>query len=196
MKRKRCHNRRGFTLPEIIVTLTLIAALAAVVVPSIVSQVKKSDPSTVGNDLIAIRSGSEQFLSDVRKYPGSIGQLTNIITTSQSPLLGTSLSNFGTADANRWRGPYISKDSVAGTLTSYGSFVAKFDTVSLTTSGASSTSGGQKYMVVLLSMSDSLAALEIDRQFDDGVLLTGSIRYLKKGGSGTDTLKYLLMPIY
>lgn len=194
--RQRRQHRVGFTLPEIIVTLTLIAALAAVVVPTIVSQVKKGDPSAVGNDLLAIRGGAEQFLSDVRKYPGSISQLTNVITTSETPLLGTSLSNFGTADVNRWRGPYISKDSVAGTVTAFGSFAIKFDTVSLTTTGVSSTAGGQKYMVVLLPMADSLAGLEIDKQFDDGNLQTGAIRYKVKGASGSDTLKYLLMPIY
>jgi prepilin-type N-terminal cleavage/methylation domain-containing protein len=180
-------GRVGFTLPEVIVTLTLIAALAAVVVPSIVSQVKKGDPSAVGNDLLAIRGATEQFLGDVRKYPGSIYQLTNVITNTQNPLFGTSAATFGTADVNRWRGPYISKDSAAARITAYGSFAVNFDTNSY---------NGQKYLVVLLPMADSLAGLEVDKQFDDGVLATGSIRYVKKTGSGTDTLKYLMMPIY
>jgi len=167
--------------------MTLIAALAAVVVPTIISEVKKSDPQTVGNDLLAIRGASEQFLSDVRKYPGSIGQLTTLITTTQTPLIGTALAPFGTAEVNRWRGPYISKDTVTGLVTAFGTFVTKFDTL---------TSNGQKYMVVLLPMTDSLSGIEVDKQFDDGNTATGSIRYKAKGASGSDTLKYLLMPIY
>jgi prepilin-type N-terminal cleavage/methylation domain-containing protein len=188
--------RKGFTLPEVIVTISLIAALAAVVVPTIVSQVKKGDPSRVGNDMLAIRGAAEQFLSDVRRYPASVGQVTNAITTSMAPLTTTALANYGSAEVNRWRGPYLSRgDSAAATATGFGlSFVPGFTVDTLPPSGAASTAGGQRYMVLRLLMKDSLSGLEIDKQFDDGVLLTGSIRYLKNATS--DTLKFLLMPIY
>jgi hypothetical protein len=169
-----------------------------VVVPTITSQVKKGDPSRVGSDLLAVRGGVEQFLTDVRRYPGSIAQLTAVITTSQGPLAGTAVGNYLTADVARWRGPYVQKDPSTSGGTGYGlQMVAAFDTVSLATSGAQSAAG-QKYMVVAIPFAtyDSLAALEIDKQFDDGVLLTGVIRYRKHSSSEADTLKYLLMPVY
>jgi prepilin-type N-terminal cleavage/methylation domain-containing protein len=193
--------RKGFTLPEVIVTITLIAVLASVVVPTIVSQVKKGDPSRTGQDFLAIRGAVEQFLADVRKYPGSVAQITAIITTAQNPLTTTSIAPYGAAEIQRWRGPYLTKDGTAALNTGFGlTLNSNFDVDTLAVSGAASTAGGQRYMVVSVPMkvgaaiaNDSLSALEIDRQFDDGVLLTGSIRY--RTGT-TDTLKFLLMPIY
>lgn len=199
--RRSTVRRKGFTLPEVIVTITLIAVLASVVVPTIVSQVKKGDPARMGSDLVAVRGAVEQFLADVRKYPASVGQLTTVITTSQSPLTSTSLATYGTAEVQRWRGPYLSKDGTAALATGFSlTMASSFDVDTLAVSGAASTAGGQRYMVLSIPMkvgattvNDSLSALELDRQFDDGVLLTGSIRYR----TGTvDTLKYLIMPIY
>jgi prepilin-type N-terminal cleavage/methylation domain-containing protein len=193
--------RKGFTLPEVIVTITLIAVLASVVVPTIVSQVKKGDPARTGQDLLAVRGAVEQFLSDVRKYPASIAQITAVITTAQNALTTTSIAPYGTAEVQRWRGPYLTKDGTAALTTGFGlSMNNNFDVDTLAVSGAASAAGGQRYMVVAVPMkvgativNDSLSALEIDRHFDDGVLLTGSIRY--RTGT-TDTLKFLLMPIY
>ena len=193
--------RKGFTLPEVIVTITLIAVLASVVVPTIVSQIKKGDPTRTGQDFLAVRGAVEQFLSDVRKYPGSIAQITALISTAQNPLTTTAIAPYGSAEVQRWRGPYLTKDGTAALLTGFGlSMNNNFDVDTLAVSGAASVLGGQRYMVVSVPMkvgativNDSLSALELDRHFDDGVLLTGSIRY--RAGT-TDTLKYLLMPIY
>ncbi len=187
--------RRGFTLPEVLVTITLIAALAAVVVPAVASQLKKGDPSRVGSDFTAIRGAVEQFLSDVRRYPGGIQQLTASITTSVAPLASTAQGNYGTADVARWKGPYLSKDSIGAVATGYGwIFKPNFEVDTLGQTDASHTNGGQRYMVlkVIMPVNDSLSVLQLDAQFDDGNLLTGNIRYRK----GTvDTLKLLVMPI-
>src|SRR4051812_48260364 len=88
-------TRAGFTLPEVLVTITLIAVLASVVVPTIISQVRKGDPARMGSDFQAIRGATEQFLTDVRKYPSSITALTTAITAAQKPLAGTALATYG-----------------------------------------------------------------------------------------------------
>ena len=183
---------KGFTLPEIIVTITLIAILASVVVPTIVSQVKKGDPSRLGSDYLAVRGGAEQFLSDVRRYTSSISQLTTTISTSMTPLAGTSIANYGTAEVARWRGPYLSKDASAALATGFSlSFNNAFEVDSLATSGTANTAGAQKYMVLSISGTlDTVGVNDFDRQFDDGVPTTGSIR------STTSKLWMLLMPIY
>jgi len=188
-------RRAAFTLPEVLVTITLIAALAAVVVPAVASQLKKGDPSRVGSDFTAIRGAVEQFLSDVRRYPASIQQLTAPITTSLSPLPTTAQGTYGTADVSRWRGPYLSKDSIGAVSTGYGwIFKANFEVDSLAPNGVSSTAAGQRYLVlkVIMPVNDSLSVLQLDAQFDDGNLSTGTIRYRK---GATDTLKLLVMPI-
>lgn len=192
---------KGFTLPEVIVTISLIAVLASVVIPTVASQVKKGDPARLGSDYQAMRGAVEQFLADVRRYPASIAQITSVITAAQSPLTTTSLAPYGAAEIGRWRGPYLNKDGTAALATGFGlSFNSNFDVDTLPVSGATSAAAGQRYMVLSVPMkvgaatvNDSLSILDLDRQFDDGVLLTGSIRYRT---GAIDTLKFLLMPIY
>jgi prepilin-type N-terminal cleavage/methylation domain-containing protein len=194
-KNTQKNNRKAFTLPEVLVTITLIAALAAVVVPAIAGQLKKADPSRVGQDVTAIRSAVEQFLSDVRRYPAAIQQVTAPITASMSPLTTTSQGPYGAADVARWRGPYLNKDSIGAVGTGFGwTFKPGFEVDTLQPSGASSVASGQRFMTlkIIMPVNDSLRALELDGQFDDGVLLTGQVRYRK---GTTDTLKFLLIPI-
>jgi len=186
-------RRSGFTLPEVIVTITLTAVLASVVVPTIISQVKKGDPTCVESDLMAVRGAAEQFLTDVQKYPANIGQLTSVITTSQSPLATTSRGSYASAEVQRWRGPYLNKDGTAALATGFGLSPANsFGVDTLAVSGVASSASGQRYMVISVPMKDSLSALELDREFDDGAYATGSIRYRR---GAVDTLKFLVMPI-
>ncbi len=186
------NKRRGFTLPEVLVSITLIAVLAAVVVPTIAGQIRKSEPTRIGNDLLAIRGASEQFLSDVRRYPVSLGNLTNTIATGKSALVGTT---YGNAEVNRWRGPYLNKDSAQADTTGYGAFIKQpFDTMSLAISGGG-RAAGILYMLVNVIGVDSSNTAMVDNMFDDGSPLRGSIRWIK-GGTGTDTLRYLLLPVH
>lgn len=191
--RKLRQGRGGFTLPEILVSITLLAVLAAVVVPAVASQIGKGDPTRVGNDMLAIRGAIEQFLSDVRKYPANFQQLTNQIKTTQTPLVGT----FGSADSIRWRGPYLTKDSVQADSTGFSlAFKTPFDTVTLPTSGVAA-GAGIEYLVLKVVGMDTLSWMKLDQEFDDGKSLTGTIRWVKKGagGSDKDTLFYLALPV-
>lgn len=188
-------NRTGFTLPEILVSITLLAVLAAVVVPAVASQIEKSDPTRVGGDFLAIRGAIEQFLSDVRKYPKSIGQMTNPLNLSasgMSPIVGT----FGKADSVRWKGPYLTKDSTKADSTGYSAAITQpFDSLTLATSGTT-RAAGIEYLIIAVGGIDSLSAYKVDQMYDDGNVTTGSFRWQKKGASGTDTLKYLAIPIH
>jgi prepilin-type N-terminal cleavage/methylation domain-containing protein len=185
-------NHRGFTLAEILISITLLAVLAAVVVPTIAGQVKKGDLSKMQNDFLAVRGGVEQFLSDVRKYPKSLGQLTNTVATgaANGPLVGTS---FGAAEVGRWRGPYLTKDSIAAAVTGFSMSIKQpFDSMSFAITGAA-RAAGQVYMTLSVGGIDSLTTLQLDAMMDDGVTNTGSIRWFK---GGSDSLRFLLLPIH
>src|SRR3954470_18040366 len=82
MTTRAFQNRKGFTLIETIVTVGLIAVLAAFVVPTVVQKAGVADPVKVSNDITSIRTGMEGFQSDIKGgYPNQIRILTETPTT-------------------------------------------------------------------------------------------------------------------
>jgi prepilin-type N-terminal cleavage/methylation domain-containing protein len=206
-KPNRKPMKAGFTLPEVVVTITLISALAAVVVPAITNQLKKGDPVRTASDAQAIRGAVEQFLTDVRRYPNSMGQLTSAIRRTQKPLTGSvgAAYVFAAGDTVRWKGPYLTKDSVGVLPTGYNwKFITNFYIDQLPTSGVVNTTTGTRFMVLKAAVPSGdlgAAALLLDQSYDDGNLLTGSIRYRvctqapACSNTANDTLKILLVPV-
>jgi len=205
--RNRTPMTAGFTLPEVVVTITLIAALAAVVVPAITNQLKKGDPVRTVSDAQAIRGAVEQFLTDVRRYPNSMGQLTNAIRHTQKPLTGSVGAEYlyGASDTVRWKGPYLTKDSLGVLSTGYNwQFITNFYIDQLPASGVVNSTTGTRFMVLKAAVQSGdlgAAALMLDQSYDDGNLSTGSIRYRvctqspACSNTAHDTLKVLLVPV-
>lgn len=181
----KARNRSGFSLAEILVAIAILAVVAAVVIPSIGGQLRSGDESRVQQDLSNLRSAIEQFLADVRRYPKSVGQLTNAPTTAHTGLTG---GVFSTGQVARWRGPYISKDSVLALRTGFDMNIATaFDT--LTAPGT-----GIVYLRIIIPAFDSTNAARLDQKMDDGVLTTGQIRWTVSTATA-DTLFYYTIPI-
>jgi prepilin-type N-terminal cleavage/methylation domain-containing protein len=188
----RRRNKPGFSLAEILVSIAILAVVAAVVIPSIGGQLRSGDESRLQQDLTSLRGGIEQFLADVRRYPRSIGQLTNKPAITESALVGGVYNN---GQVGRWRGPYITKDSSFALKTGYdASFNTAFDTLSLGTSGLTSSATGTRYLRIYLVGFDSTNALRLDQKMDDGDLTTGQVRWTVNT-AGTDTLFYLTIPV-
>jgi general secretion pathway protein G len=103
---KAIRNRNGFTLIEVLVTLILLAVLAAAVFPIVTQQSDQGDPVRVANDLGSIRSAVEQFRLDVRPtWPGDLEDLAHapVNDVNDDPdLNGDAIGN-----AAKWNGPYI-----------------------------------------------------------------------------------------
>jgi type IV pilus assembly protein PilE len=183
--RKSKRSVRGFTLAEVLVTVAIIAVIAAVVVPAVTGQMDKGDLGRVSNDIANLRTGVEQFVSDVRKYPGTIGQLSRAITTTDKDILSSSYTSGYTS---RWKGPYISKDYSTAVKTgfswSYDTLLVK-DTLAVNGTTVA-------YAVSLRSaVADSFSVWHLDSLIDDGDLHNGIIRYDKI----VSKLKVLLVPI-
>jgi len=100
-------SRRGFTLVETVVTVGIIAALAAVVYPSVVRQFDNADPTRAAEDLTNIRTGIEAFGINVRpNQPKDIEDLANQITNA-APDSTARGALYTLSDINNWRGPYV-----------------------------------------------------------------------------------------
>src|SRR3954470_20919790 len=91
-KRSRSH---GFTLVETIVTLGLLAVLAAFVVPTVVQKAGAGDPVKVVSDLSAIRTGLETFQTDVGGVPNQLRMLIVQPTTANHFVDSVSLLKAG-----------------------------------------------------------------------------------------------------
>lgn len=110
-------SRSGFTLPEILVTVTVIAVLAAVVVPAVTQYASRGDAPSAKSDVLQISTSITGFASDVRFYPGDLRQLTTKIDGSTTGLVSdaSTTHTFTASDIAKWSGPYT-----ASTLTASG----------------------------------------------------------------------------
>lgn len=137
--RVRTRRRGGFTLIETIVTVGLIAVIAAFVVPTVIQKAGSGDPVKVQNDLNTVRTAIETFATDVKNgFPHQINTLTAKPTAGVDRFLDST-----TMTANQvavWNGPYMAatigttvNDSLATAYTAYiMNYLDRYDAISNT----------------------------------------------------------------
>lgn len=116
---KNRSGRNGFTLPEVLVTVAIVAVLAAVVVPAVTQQLGKGDAPAFISSMNSMRTAITSFAADVRQLPGEVSQLGTAITITDTRLAQTVDSvgaEFTAAQVARWRGPYESSGIATGLL--------------------------------------------------------------------------------
>lgn len=104
-------RRAGFTLAEVLVTIAIIAIIAAAIVPAVTSQIGKGDETTVTSAVNTMRTSITAFVSDVRAFPSRLSQLTTVPTAlTDTGLSGTA---YTAAQVGRWKGPYSTTSTFA-----------------------------------------------------------------------------------
>jgi prepilin-type N-terminal cleavage/methylation domain-containing protein len=118
MRKGSANRRRGFTLVETVVTVGIVAALAAVVYPTVVKQFDAADPTKAAEDLGNIRTAIETFGVNVRpQQPDDLEDLVLRPVAGGGSLDSTARGAlYTTSEAAAWNGPYLS----ASTLTDPG----------------------------------------------------------------------------
>lgn len=169
---------RGFTLPEVLVTIAIVATLAAVLLPALNNQLSKGDAGRLTSDLVAVQTAVGAFTSDVRRYPLD---LTDLITRPVSSDLDVLGNSFGSVLINKWRGPYLSKELSSGDMpTGYGSKIS--GTFTRTTYNSIS------YLTVSVTPMTPAEFDNIDQIIDETAnSTTGQLRYTGNSVSGTAT---------
>src|SRR5215210_7519942 len=102
--------KRGFTLIETVVTVGIIAAMAAVVIPQVAKQFDAADPTRVQNDLKNLQTAIEAFSVNVRTVPGDLDDLANQIAITVDSSLSTATTGMPVITATQaglWNGPYV-----------------------------------------------------------------------------------------
>lgn len=179
--RRTTPRRLGFTLAEVLVTLAIIAVMAAVLLPALNSQLSKGDTGRLASDLTNIQTAAQAFVSDVHRFPATTTQLTTAITSGSADLLTNTIPGTLTA---KWKGPYLAKDAVANTA---GGVISPTFT---------SVTGGNaiNYLTVSVTGVSVQDFANIENILDEGTASTtsaaaGNIRY-----TGT-TLTFLAIPV-
>jgi len=116
----RSRRRSGFTLPEVLVTVAIVAILAAVVVPAVTQQIGKGDQGQFTGNVQSLQTGVTTYVSDVRRYPRFLSQFTTQVAAGDSTSVPYGV--LSAAEAARWKGPYIQAEITAasGMLLGYG----------------------------------------------------------------------------
>lgn len=174
-------RRSGFTLVEVLVTLAIVAILAAVLLPSLTSQLSKGDTGRVAGDLTSIQSAAQAYVSDVRRYPKLLADLTTAITASSTDIDNASIPANLLA---KWKGPYLGRDvgNTAGGVIS-------------TTFSKTAGANGVNYLGVTVTAVTPAEFANVEALFDDGVSGTSSTNGLVLYNAGSSTLTFLALAI-
>lgn len=107
-------KKRGFTLMETVVTVGIVASLAAVVYPQVVKQFDAADPTRIQNDLKNIQTAIETFNVNVKALPGDLEDLVVLITAADDSTIttATTLLAHETSAPALWKGPYLDQSLV------------------------------------------------------------------------------------
>lgn len=181
LKKLSLKARRGFTLAEVLVTLAIIAIMAAVLLPALNSQISKGDVGRLASDLTNIQTAAQAFISDVHRYPATMTQLTSAVGT-------TDINNatIPTALQAKWKGPYVSRDVIANTGAG-GTFSSAF---SITTSSTLS------YLTVSVTNIAPSDFANIEATLDEGTAAsTSSTAGVVRYNTASSTLSFLTLPI-
>lgn len=93
-------HRRGFTLIEMLIVVTVIAILATLVIPRLLGASRKARESNLRGQLHTLRNAIQQFEADCGDHPASLDQLIT------RPAAGAGGSGI-TLDTSSWQGPYV-----------------------------------------------------------------------------------------
>lgn len=159
-------RRAGFTLPEVLVTVAIVAILAAVVVPTVTNQISKGDDSNLTSNVASLRTGITAFVSDVRKFPGRLQHLLTQPLATDDDVTG---GDYGALAVGRWRGPYQTGSLAAAAANATDSVLIGLAYAIDSLSDTSFTGTGNGYVGLTLGgVANAASAAHIDSLIDGG----------------------------
>ncbi len=68
-------KRKGFTLIEMMVVLTVVALLISIVVPDYIGKVRRAEEAALKENLMLMRDALDKHYADIGKYPATLEEL-------------------------------------------------------------------------------------------------------------------------
>jgi prepilin-type N-terminal cleavage/methylation domain-containing protein len=189
---KQRSRRGGFTLPEVLVTVAIVAVLAAIVVPTVTNQIGKGDDTNMQTNVTSLRTGITAFVSDVRKFPSRMQHLQVKPGNTDDDIEGT---DYGAGATSRWNGPYLSGSLKAANQTLAQDSVLwglAYALDSLSDTAYTAVDG--QVGVTLGGVANTAAALKIDSLIDGGTgQAAGQLRWAGTPPAVTNNRLILLL---
>lgn len=127
--RKDINVKRGFTLIEIVIVLGVIAALAAILVPTLMGYIEDARRARASKEVGTIAAAIAQLNKDTNRWPTDVDclytgsefstvilGLTDFVGTSPPQTFGKAFdhlmrnnADYPSTGPNMWRGPYLNK---------------------------------------------------------------------------------------
>lgn len=152
-------RRRGFSLPEILIVLAIIAALSAVVMPAVMNKLTEARAAALAETLDGINEVVQNYRGNVGRYPRFLSQVSTKPATGAVEVCSGVQPD---VNINQWRGPYASR-----TFTSAGTRIGDAlisDTLRRVPANAASTPYGIAFVDV--TEVDSVVAFHLETSFD------------------------------
>ena len=167
-------SRRGFSLPEILVTIAIIAALSVVTLPAVMNKLTEARAAALAETLDGINETVQNYRGNVGRYPRFLSQLsTKPVTGAVEVCAGVQPD----VNINQWRGPYTSRTFTAAGTRIGDALIS--DTLRRDPATAVSTPFGVAFVDV--TEVDSAVAVHLETSFDGTPLnyVTGTIRWVR-----------------
>ncbi len=170
--------RRGFSLGEVVVTLAIMAALAAVTYPTLMHRLTEARAAALAQTLDGINQSIQSYRGNTGRFPRMLTQLSTL------PPSGATDACAGTVpdvNLNQWRGPYSSRAFLATGVKISDATVR--DTLRRDPANISAGSYGTLYIDVVDV--DSAVAARIEESFDGLPLVSptsysgGTVRWVR-----------------
>lgn len=110
-------NRIAFSLVEVLVGVTLMAVIAAIVIPTIKARFAAARGQSLARELSTLASGLQTFNNNVGTYPRFLDMLYSLSLNTQT-YCGNDFSpiTMTTGQQAKWKGPYVSR-TITGNYT-------------------------------------------------------------------------------
>lgn len=166
VERSAARSRRrssGFSLPEILVALAILATLSALLMPALFSKMREGRATTIMNSLYGMNQAVAEFRKGLGRYPGQLTLLTTGPTVSNTDACGTT---YLAAAVVLWRGPYLMRDFPASG-TAFGEALL-YPGVRRNPTTVASPAPAIAFLVIDVGNVEAQAVTIIDQEVDNG----------------------------
>lgn len=162
--------RRAFTVIEIVVAVFILALMGAAIIPALMGRIRDAQSAALSQTLFSLSLAVFEYRKAVTVNPAQLTQLAAKPLATETDACG--LTQIGATNANNWRGPYVTRELLTGGIGIGDARIAN---------GLRRFAGPPTILFIDVEMVDSLAALDIDAQYDGATSTptTGTVRWTK-----------------